>query len=112
MLASAQLAQGHLCLDFAVAAKAPLQLLPVALRQSSHAAKLKDFCRQHPPMHAASELLAYPALVSTDLRQASQPFVLRANRLYLRRYAADEQSIASFIAGRRDADLQLRRSGI
>ena len=50
MLASAQLAQGHLCLDFAVAAKAPLQLLPVALRQSSHAAKLKDFCRQHPPM--------------------------------------------------------------
>ncbi len=108
MLASAQLAQGHLCLDFAVAAKAPLQLLPVALRQSSHAAKLKDFCRQHPPMQAASELLAYPALVSTDLRQASQPFVLRANRLYLRRYAADEQSIADFIDGRRQADLQLR----
>ena len=109
MLASAQLAQGHLCLDFAVAAKAPLQLLPVALRQSSHAAKLKDFCRQHPPMQAASELLAYPALVSTDLRQASQPFVLRANRLYLRRYAADEQSIADFIDGRRQADLQLRQ---
>ena len=109
MLASAQLAQGHLCLDFTDAAKEPLRLLPVALRQSSHATKLKDFCRQHPPMQAASELLAYPALVSTDPRQTSQPFILRANRLYLRRYAADEQSIADFIDGRRQADLQLRR---
>ncbi len=109
MLASAQLAQGHLCLDFTDAAKEPTRLLPVALRQSSHATKLKDFCRQHPPMQVATELLAYPALVSTDPRQTSQPFILRANRLYLRRYAADEQRIADFIDGRRQADLQLRQ---
>ncbi|MDZ7870429.1 MAG: exodeoxyribonuclease V subunit alpha [Rheinheimera sp.] len=109
MLASAQLAQGHLCLDFAEAAKDPLQLLPVALRQRPQARILEQFCGQHPPAQAASQLISYPALVSTDLRQTSQPFVLRANRLYLRRYAADEQSIAGFINGRRDADLQLRQ---
>ena len=109
MLASAQLAQGHLCLDFAVASDDPLQLLPVALRQRPQARTLEQFCALHPPAQAAIQLMSYPALVSTDLHQTSQPFVLRANRLYLRRYAADEQSIAGFIAGRRDADLQLRR---
>ena len=109
MLASAQLAQGHLCLDFVVASDDPLQLLPVALRQRPQARTLEQFCALHPPAQAAIQLLSYPALVSTDLQQTSQPFVLRANRLYLRRYAADEQSIAGFIAGRRDADLQLRQ---
>ena len=109
MLASAQLAQGHLCLDFAVASDDPLQLLPVALRQRPQARTLEQFCALHPPAQAAVQLMSYPAVVSTDLQQTSQPFVLRANRLYLRRYAADEQSIASFIAGRRDADLQLRQ---
>lgn len=109
MLASAQLAQGHLCLDFAVASADPLQLLPVALRQRPPAKWLQQFCAEHPPAMVPLQLCAYPRLIATAPDQLHQPFVLKGSRLYLRRYAEDERSIAAFIAARRQADQQLRQ---
>lgn len=110
MLASAQVGQGHLCLDFARAAATPAEMLPVALQTRPQAHWLRDFCRQHPPLEAAAQLAGYPELVATTANPGQCPFVLRGSRLYLRRYALDEQCIADFIASRRDADLQLRQS--
>lgn len=109
MLASAQLAQGHLCLDLAGAAVEPLQLLPVAQRQRRHAQLLLKFCQQYPPADIAAALASYPALIATQTSQKTQPFVLKSQRLYLRRYANDEAVIADFISGRRLADQQLRQ---
>lgn len=109
MLASAQVAQGHLCLDLSAAADDPLQLLPVAQRQRRQAQLLTAFCQQYPPSQIAASLAQYPELIATDASQHKQPFVLKAQRLYLRRYANDEAVIADFIAGRRVADLTLRQ---
>lgn len=109
MLASAQVAQGHLCLDLAGAADDPLQLLPVAQRQLRQTKLLFAFCRQHPPGEVATILAKYPELVATDATQHQQPFVLKGQRLYLRRYANDEAVIADFIASRRVADQTLRQ---
>lgn len=108
MLASSQLAQGHLCLDLASAEVDPLQLLPLATRERRQRQLLLDFCAKHPPAAVAAALAQYPALVATDIRLGSQPFVLKGQRLYLRRYAEDEAAIAAFIADRREADKSLR----
>jgi exodeoxyribonuclease V alpha subunit len=110
MLASAQLAQGHLCLDFQTAADDPQQLLPTALRNRRQAQLLVQFCQQHPPHWIPAHLLAYPTLVSTVDSGATTAFVLQGQRLYLRRYAQDEQTISRFIDQRRQADLALRQS--
>lgn len=110
MLASAQVGQGHLCLDFARAAENPAELLPVALQTRPQAHWLREFCRRHPPLEAVAQLTEYPGLVATAAHPGACPFVLRGSRLYLRRYALDEQCIADFIGSRRDADLQLRQA--
>ncbi len=110
MLTSAQLAQGHLCLDFAIAAQTPSALLPTALRQRPQARWLADFCQAQPPLQILNQLRARPALVATTAESGHCPFVLRGNRLYLRRYANDEQCIAGFIAARRQADQGLRQT--
>lgn len=109
MLASSQLAQGHLCLDLQSAAAEPLQLLPLPLRERRQHQLLLNFCAAHPPTAVAAALAQYPALVGTDLNTHTQPFVLKGQRLYLRRYAEDEAVIADFIASRREADKALRQ---
>jgi exodeoxyribonuclease V alpha subunit len=108
MLASSQLAQGHLCLDLQSAASDPLQLLPLALRDRHQRKQLQQFCKDYPPAAVASALAQYPALVATDTSGGCQPFVLKGQRLYLRRYAEDEAAIGRFIASRRLADEALR----
>lgn len=113
MLASAQLAQGHLCLDFVAAAQDPLQLLPAHLRDKKAAVLLRSFCRSEPPAAIAAALAAWPALVSSaadaGAGAASSVFVLKGQRLYLRRYALAEQQIADFIEKRVQQDAQLRQ---
>lgn len=115
MLASSQLAQGHLCLDLQSAATKPLQLLPLALRDRRQSQLLLDFCAEYPPTQVAAALVQYPALVAvnssaaTDAAAGKQPFVLKGQRLYLRRYADDEAVIADFIASRRESDKTLRQ---
>lgn len=108
MLASSQLAQGHLCLDLHSAAAEPLQLLPIALRDRRQRELLLDFCDEYPPTAVAAALAQYPTVVATDTSAGMQPFVLKGQRLYLRRYAEDEAVIAGFIASRREADKALR----
>lgn len=109
MLASSQLAQGHLCLDLQSAATEPLQLLPLALRERRQSQLLLQFCFEHPPTQVAAALVQYPALIANDTCAGEQPFVLKGQRLYLRRYAQDEAVIADFIASRREADKTLRQ---
>ena len=108
MLASSQLAQGHLCLDLQIAAADPSELLPMAMRERRQRQLLVDFCATYPPGTIAAKLSQYPALVATATTVGSQPFVLKGQRLYLRRYAEDEAVIADFIASRRVADQALR----
>lgn len=121
MLASAQLAQGHLCLDFGAAAQDPLQLLPAHLRDKKAAGLLRAFCRAEPPAGIAAQLHAWPALVShgagtgagaeagAEFGSGSSVFVLKGERLYLARYALAEQQIADFIEKRVQQDTQLRQ---
>lgn len=119
-LASAQLAQGHLCLDLSLALSAPETMLPAAARYGQGMTLLQEFsARQH--LAAVRQLLLQaPNLVteavsrmqgSEDAREHQQltPFVLAGERLYLRRYWQYEQQIKDFIAKCQQRDLLKRQ---
>lgn len=106
MLASAQLAQGHVCLDLTLSQ--PRQLLPALLRQSEAASLLTQYFSQYPLSALSAELPVHPAtaelLVVLDdscemalADTAACPFVLWRQRLYLWRYAKAEAAISQFV---------------
>lgn len=118
-LASAQLAQGHLCLDLALAIDSPAALLPASSRYGRPLGELEKFVAKQSLESVRQLLLNYPQLirnadavdvdtVDTDTRNTvpeaqehgiqSTPFVLAGTRLYLQRYWRYEQQIKAFIA--------------
>lgn len=115
MLASAQVAQGHVCLDLTVAQ--PRLLLPPLLRNSEAARLLTQYFSQYPlrQICAAFGQNAMTGADSTSLvalpddpdnphvdLTAAKPFVLWRNRLYLWRYAMAETTISQFVRQRGD----------
>jgi exodeoxyribonuclease V alpha subunit len=106
-LASAQLAQGHLCLDLALALASPASLLPASSRFGRPLGLLQQFARTQSLSSVRQLLTSAPQLIrSADASQnndntdaeASTPFVLAGDRLYLQRYWRYEQQIKAFIA--------------
>lgn len=112
MLASAQVAQGHVCLDLTVAHTK--LLLPALLRRSEAAQLLEQYFQQHPldQLHQQLEqfasapaepecLVAVVDVASSGLADtAPKPFVLWRQRLYLWRYAVAESQISLFVQQR------------
>ena len=113
MLASAQVAQGHVCLDLTVAH--PRLLLPALLRQGEAAQLLSQYFSQFPLRQLSHDLaqmaagtdesaalvavIAQPNTASLSVTTA-KPFVLWQQRLYLWRYAVAESTISQFIRQR------------
>lgn len=105
LLASGQVAQGHVCLDIAAALQTPASLLP----SSQHAYgtaydQLRRWLSAGDVASTLSLLQRHPLLIGEDA-----PFVLRDQRLYLRRFARLEQIIAHCISGRMALDGELDR---
>jgi exodeoxyribonuclease V alpha subunit len=113
-LASAQLAQGHLCLDLALAIDSPAALLPASSRYGRPLGELEKFVAKQSLESVRQLLVNYPQLirdadaVDANTRNTvpepqehgiqSTPFVLAGTRLYLQRYWRYEQQIKAFIA--------------
>ena len=124
MLTSAQLSQGHVCLDASIADVR--LLLPALLRTGEAASELMDYFNQQSltsvqsalvpaalttkacesPKLAGEELDAKRRLISVEptaganqgLLVQPTPFVCRGTRLYLWRYAVAEQQISQYIS--------------
>lgn len=100
-LCSGQVAQGHICLDLELACREPASLLPSStLPYGAVYQQFKQQLQAQTLPQLLQLLQAHPQLIG-----AQAPFVLRQQRLYLRRYALIEQQIIEFI-GRR-AQVQL-----
>lgn len=98
-LASAQLAQGHLCLDLAQAFTKPHTLLSSALRFGRPLQSVQQFIAQQSLPEVFAQLSAASAWISVcsaEQRPKAQPFVLMGQRLYLYRYWQYEQTICRF----------------
>lgn len=108
LLASGQVAQGHICLDIAAALQTPASLLPSS-QQAYGAAyeQLRRWLRDEQGSDPVSLLLRHPQLIGEEA-----PFVLRGQRLYLRRFARLEQLIAQRIASRMALDATLDRDAL
>ncbi len=108
LLASGQVAQGHICLDIAAALQTPASLLPSS-QQAYGAAyeQLRRWLRYEQGSDPVSLLLRHPQLIGEEA-----PFVLRGQRLYLRRFARLEQLIAQRIASRMALDATLDRDAL
>lgn len=112
LLASGQLAQGHVCLDIDAALATPHSVLPSG--QAPYGAVYQQFRRWLSRFRVETVLALcqrHPVLIGDNA-----PFVLRSSRLYLRRYAMLEQRIAEFIRTRlqapRQPDVAALRSAI
>ncbi len=105
-LASAQLAQGHLCLDLAQAIDSPPSLLAANSRYPQPISVLAQFMAAQSLESVLRLLREYPQLVgdaeqvTTQSTTASTPFVVHGVRLYLQRYWRYEQQIKDFIVNR------------
>lgn len=102
-LASAQLAQGHLCLDLAQAIDSPASLLAPSSRYGQPITVLAQFMATQSVASVQHLLCNYPQLIcnaeqiTEQAQQPSTPFVLNGVRLYLQRYWRYEQQIKKFI---------------
>lgn len=102
-LASAQLAQGHLCLDLAQAIDSPASLLAPSSRYGQPITVLAQFMATQSVASVQQLLRNYPQLIcnaeqiTEQAQQPSTPFVLNGVRLYLQRYWRYEQQIKKFI---------------
>jgi exodeoxyribonuclease V alpha subunit len=112
-LASAQLAQGHLCLDLAQAIADPATLLPAGNRFGRSLQVLQQFMLAQSLTSVRGLLQQCPELIrdaSGDALPAeSRPFVLASDRLYLQRYWQYEQQIKDFIRHQQIADCQRKQ---
>ncbi len=103
-LASAQLAQGHLCLDLSQALECPEFLLAASSRYGRPVAVLEQFMAKQTLKSVRQLLCDHPQLVcdaeqiTSQTAPPSTPFVLYGVRLYLQRYWRYEQQIKDFIA--------------
>lgn len=111
VLASAQVQQGHVCLDLEQALQQPRSLLPASLELPSPLLRqFSQWCQAKPLAQLIEMLQSVPMLVQSEasnsvaptdaMTPSNAPFVLRAGRLYLARYAHDEALIAQFIRRR------------
>ncbi len=120
-LASAQLAQGHLCLDLALALSTPETMLPATGRYGHGMTLLQNFSARQHLSNVLQLLKQAPDLVfdagngvqlsgHASMTQPITPFVLAGERLYLRRYWQYEQQIKEFIAKCQQRDLLNRQA--
>lgn len=105
-LASAQVAQGHLCLDLELTFETPASLLPVSGRFGRGLSLLEQFVASQDLPSVMAMLAAYRDIVTVALGpgQAVTPFVLAESRLYLYRYWQYEQQIKAFIVSCQQQD--------
>lgn len=105
-LASAQLAQGHLCLDLAQVLQNPALLLSPAQRQGRPLNLMQQWLQpqQHQSLltvlHQAQPVVAVAMPDNTSdgcCSSDNSPFVLEGDRLYLRRYWQYEQQIKQYL---------------
>lgn len=105
-LCSAQVAQGHICLDVALASREPSSLLPSGQLPFGGAyTDLKKLVQAQPLAEVMRLLQRHPQLIGPEA-----PFELRDTRLYLRRYAQIEQRIIEFIHRRATVQLPVAAS--
>lgn len=107
-LCSAQLAQGHLCLDLQRALQQPSTLVPAGSYSNRVAAQLSQFVAGQ-SLDSVLNLLQQATLLVGETSTAMTPLMLRQQRLYLRRYWQYEQQISAFISQSNVATLQLRQ---
>lgn len=107
-LCSAQLAQGHLCLDLQRALQQPSTLVPAGSYSSRVAAQLKQFVDGQ-SLDSVLNLLHQATLLVGETTAAMTPLMLRQQRLYLRRYWHYEQQIGAFISQSNALTQQLRQ---
>ena len=97
-LGSAQLAQGHLCLDIAQVLQQPALLLSPSQRYGKTLQLIQQWLFPM-QLNALQALLqhAEPVVALAGAPQHNSPFVLEGNRLYLRRYWQYEQQIKNYL---------------
>ncbi len=107
---SAQLAQGHLCLDLAQVLVKPALLLSPAQRHGKALMLLQQWLL---PCQLATVLAllqqAAPVVATADDAEQNSPFVLDGHRLYLRRYWQYEQQIKQYLTSSVDRTTKLRQ---
>lgn len=98
-LGSAQLAQGHLCLDLAQVIQQPALLLSPSQRYGKTLQLLQQWLSPV-QLPALLDLLqqAQPVVALAGTPVTNSPFVLEGERLYLRRYWQYEQQIKGYLA--------------
>jgi len=110
-LGSAQLAQGHLCLDLAQVLQQPALLLSPAQRHGKTLALLQQWLLPQKLTEVLTQLQQAEPVVSAAAQQLqNSPYVLEGSRLYLRRYWQYEQQIKQYLQQSFDRTTELRQS--
>ncbi|MCT6699651.1 exodeoxyribonuclease V subunit alpha [Rheinheimera sp. 4Y26] len=113
-LGSAQLAQGHLCLDLSQVLQQPALLLSPAQCHGKALALLQQWLLPQQLDEVLTQLRqAVPVVASigqNEQQQQSSPYVLEGNRLYLRRYWQYEQQIKAYLQQSFQRTTELRQS--
>ncbi|HCU66816.1 MAG TPA: exodeoxyribonuclease V subunit alpha [Rheinheimera sp.] len=113
-LGSAQLAQGHLCLDLAQVLQQPALLLSPAQRHGKALALLQQWLLPQQLDEVLTQLQQAVPVVAcigqNEQQQQNSPYVLEGNRLYLRRYWQYEQQIKAYLQQSFARTAELRHS--
>lgn len=113
-LGSAQLAQGHLCLDLSQVLQQPALLLSPAQRHGKALALLQQWLLPQQLDEMLTQLQQSVPVVAcigqNEQQQQSSPYVLEGNRLYLRRYWQYEQQIKAYLQQSFQRTTELRQS--